>query len=521
MATFDEKVVRRVGELVFRASAWHRRLWGIGTIGAIAELADAGDLVLATGYGTQRFVALCRQVGELVKRDPALPNDVRAVLLREIYKNSPPDGQRLANLRQLSSDFGEVRYVELLAAVAPADRSGVELWARSIAAHLLDVGWSEDAVRQLSDRHLAAAPIDLQAFLDDAASRREQSFEVVVAGARIPMELQVGGGWVPRDQPPVDLPTVDLDGLSGFFTASITAWDKASAGAAFGAQLLRAASRYQASRRGRKPLVLAPKAYVRRGAAEPWRQFDLSPAARRVEVKEVTRDGPESCFEPSWSDSVDNALILAETAEAATGPQVPALLWASLESIFDESDDLEFHLSQRLSWLLLASLVRAELTVLAHHLVKDGGPISARLRTATSNGEKCRLLEEAIRDGQAISFNDVRDELAYERLRELFVDPQTAARMRSYLAGAISRVQRERNRGMHGGTLSLAGGRVAERSGPPLVAAVLDRVVWAEKQEPPVPLDQLLARAMVRGQLVFIDQSDLPASQVLEADLLT
>jgi hypothetical protein len=60
---------------------------------------------------------------------------------------------------------------------------------------------------------------------------------------------------------------------------------------------------------------------------------------------------------------------------------------------------------------------------------------------------------------------------------------------------------------------------VAQRSGPPLVAAVLDRVVWAEKQFPPVPLDQLIARAMVRGRLALVDQSGLPASRVLDLDL--
>ncbi len=220
-----------------------------------------------------------------------------------------------------------------------------------------------------------------------------------------------------------------------------------------------------------------------------------------------------------WSDPVDNAVILAETAEASTGPQVPALLWASLESIFEDSDDPEFHLSQRLSWLLLASLVRAELTVLAHHLVKEGAPISEKLDVASTNSKMCEVLERAIRDGEPIPFNDVRDELACERLSELFAASDVVGRMRSYLAGSIARVHRERNRAMHGGTLTKAGGMVAQRSGPPLVAAVLDRVVWAEKQFPPVPLDQLIARAMVRGRLALVDQSGLPASRVLDLDL--
>ncbi len=287
VASFDEKVVRRVGELVFRASAWHRRLWGIGTVGAINELVDAGELVLATGYGTQGFAALCRQVGEMVKRDPALPLGIRSPLLGEIYKKAPPDGQRLANLGQLCAELGDARYLRLLAEVEPAERAGVELWARSIAAHLLDAGWSEDAVRQLSDRHSKSDPIELQSLLDDAAARRRQDFEVVVAGARIPKELQGGGGWVSRDQSPVGLPHVDLDGLSGYFTASVGAWDQTAAGAMFGSELARAVSRYQASRRGRKELALAPFAHVRVVGSEPWRRVDLSPAARRVEIKEI------------------------------------------------------------------------------------------------------------------------------------------------------------------------------------------------------------------------------------------
>lgn len=514
MTTTEMAVLVRIGELVHRASPWHRRLWGIGTCSSIDELADAAELVAATGYGSLSFEHLAKQVGEGLKRDPAMPDETAKPILKEIFLNAVPTSNRAERLRQHAIVAGGMDYLkEYLALDAPI-MADIELWSRLIAGHLLDEGWSEDGIRQQIDRHSNTESDPMRSFIEDMAGKVKQNFFVVIQASRVPKELQHSERFVDRNNFPLPAGCEPIEGLTGFFTRTVKAWDQSAAVTGFAAEIDTAIARYQATLRGRRNITLASYAFVTEGVGESrrWRQVEIRPVARRVEVKQLAEAASSNYFEAPWGSSLDNAVILAEMVELNQGPQVPALLWASVESVFDTFPEDPKPLSTTLGWLLAASLVRAELTFLAHRFRSD-----QRLDRAKTNAERCHVMEQFLRDGCDAEFEEMRDQLAWNRMLQIVSNRRSFERLAIHLGAAIARVHRERNRAMHGGSLTESGGPVALRAGPSLISAVLDRVAWGVLATPKVNANELAARAVIRGQHACTSESTLVFSRLLDS----
>lgn len=158
--------------------------------------------------------------------------------------------------------------------------AGVELWARSIAAHLLDAGWSEDAVRQLSDRHSKSDPIELQSLLDDAAGSKARLRSGSGRCSNPRRSFREAGDGSHGINLRSAYPTSTWTGCPAISQRVLGLGIKPRPARCSAASLREQYPRYQASHcRGRKELALwRPSPMCVLSGSEPWRRVDLSPA---------------------------------------------------------------------------------------------------------------------------------------------------------------------------------------------------------------------------------------------------
>ena len=137
----DSIAIWRLLELLSDRTAWHRSLWGIGVILAMDELFEA---CIASKQGHLSEGSIKRMASALQRRFGAHPafSDAEKQFLRlqvqHIPKADSPAHFALRDLsRRLSADY-LARWGRAVATGTVA----VEHFSRSVAAHLLDAGFS-------------------------------------------------------------------------------------------------------------------------------------------------------------------------------------------------------------------------------------------------------------------------------------------------------------------------------------------------------------------------------------------
>ncbi|MFE1877731.1 integrase [Streptomyces sp. NPDC059496] len=496
---------------------WPRRLWDIGSVLALEELWEAGywqahNVLSSSACDWQRH-----ELRAILGRDSGLGDkDLRKEITSLLSKPLPdPSPER----RRLKEVIGHLRpgYLDrwvTAIGVEEAKRVKPERFSRTVAAHLLDLGYSGLHLREWA-RGLKTARVtatDIAESAAELARARAQTFDVLVALDKVPHRelaealpnwLDKGkvGAWL-REQ---GHSTAGFR-TGGGFVYQLQALDPLGA-ADQARQLLDRMTARSEFLRGRRGGVLPLPFIWVAGYDTP---VPLEPPARGVDVLSLVYEG--HLYKVDSRERIDDALELA--AVSNRGALAPAVAggWAAVESLLVHPDDPRGDgersgkavAADRMAAIIACSWPRAELTTLAHrHQPAQPDALSESVAACTANRERARLVAEALRAGgpEALALK-YTDTAAAQRMAALVQNPGTQlAEVNHAFRIAMRRLYRTRNIILHGGATQGVALDASLRTAAPLLGAGLDRIVHASYTEGLDPLD-LAARAEVALQLV-------------------
>ncbi|MEU9886499.1 integrase [Sphaerisporangium sp. NPDC051011] len=499
---------------------WARRLWDVGSLLALEELWEVGTWQAQGVLSPASCDWQRAELRALIGPDRGLgERDLRKEITDLLSVPLPDPSPARRRLREII-EHARWGYLERWAeaAVLPG-RPGPERFSRTVAAHLLDLGYST--------RHLLAWAtglynnhVDTREIADSAAElarAHPRPFVVLIALSGVPhRELaEPLVNWMSKGDVIAWLREhgYDASGMrpGGGFLYRLTALDAYGAAAQARQKVERMVARSLFLRRHRGGIIPHPYIWVA-GHPVPIR-FD--PPARSADLLTLVNEGHLYQVEGVRS-RIDDVLELA--APVNQGPLGPAVAgaWAAIEALLTHPDDpKEMERSgkavaaDRLAAIIACSWPRAELTALAHHH-KPPKPddLAERIAACTRNRERARCVAEALvaSDVTVLDFSGARtkhsDSPAATRMAALLADPRRVLGevMGTYRI-ALRRLYRTRNIVLHGGAIQGVALQASLRTAAPLVGAGLDRIVHANQAEGLAPLD-LAARAEVALRLV-------------------
>lgn len=506
---FDELVAERVGEFFGNNRPWHRRLWSVGSIRYLREVAEATAAV-------QQGVLSESAVGRLLKeaRNQLGPDlgmggrDVRQVITSRLNDGIRFGSVEFFELLEITERVAQVYLKNWSSAVQKArPRAEIERAARQIAAHLIDAGFSSRFLHAwwtpfLKDAN-AHTLADMLSEAHQLVLRSPESFEALLVFTKAPRPQ---GRVMPSEwsDPRTTSRRLRDEGhavsglrIHGGLCLELQARDPWSAAEIALSIAERLCARVRVGTQ--RDLVLHGHVWFR-GHSRP---YPLVRERRGVDVSSLDRE--HKLFVHVTSDQVDDAIEFAGTLDDGSPATAVAGGWAALEAIFVGPG----HGRQRAvaadnaSAILACSFPRAELTQLAYHhahAATDG--LADQIRAAASNAERAAILASAIQDGSAIEPSATTDRLAYHRMQAVLQQPNgVLGRVRTYAANAFHRLYRQRNLALHWGRVDRETLEASLRTAAPLVGAVLDRVAHARFVENTTPL-QLAGRARVSLDLL-------------------
>ncbi|MEU3343615.1 hypothetical protein ABZ723_01150 [Streptomyces sp. NPDC006700] len=501
---------------------WARRLWDIGSVLALEELWQAGywqthGVLSPAACDWQRI-----QLNALIGPDRGLGDRELRKELTGLLKNALPDPSPAR--RQLKEIIGHVRagYLDRWAAAVsvPVDqRVKPERFSRTVASHLLDLGYSASFLRAWAKEPYGARATTAETAESAAELARTPArpYDVLVALEKVPRRelAEPLENWCEKGKVVAWLREHghDTSGVrpGGGFVYRFKALDPFSA-AEQGRQMLeRMTARSEFLRRDRDRVEPLPHIWVA-GHPQP---IPLDPPARGADVLTLVNEG--HLYQVTGARSrIDDALELA--AAVNRGPMAPAVAgaWAAVESLLSHPDDPKENersgkavAADRMAAIIACSWPRAELTALAYrHKPRAKDDLVREIAVCTTNQERAHLVAEVLhaRGAEALDFTGAStkysDWPAAQRMADLVRDPRPVL---SDVAGAfriaLRRLYRTRNIILHGGATQGVALEASLRTAAPLVGAGLDRIVHAAYAEGLDPLD-LAARAEVALTLV-------------------
>lgn len=518
---FAEHVLARLTDYFLEEGIpWTRRLWDVGSILALEELWEAcawqSKKVLSPSAVSWQRAELRRLVGpDAGMGDRELRRELVALLDNGLVHPSP--GHR--RLRHLI-DHAKVGYLDrwstALTAQAPVKP---ERLARTLSAHLLDLGFSAPYLAQHWVTELRRSHADTQTIVASAAElvlRPEATYEVLIALSAVPNRSnpQTHSGWLSSTSIKqwLEARGHSTSGVRtiGGFVYEIKARDPLGAAAKAREVLERLRARALFIRRDRGGIVAHREMWV---AGYP-RPISIETPSRSADVLALTHLG--QLFDVSMERSiVDDALELAAPINQGglPGPAV-AGAWAAIESLLthpgDPTDDNERGgkavAADRLAAIVACSWPRAELTTLIHRHDGDDDLAERRAACATNHERASVLLDEIHKHGVSrLQFQPRTrrsDAAAADRMQDLVTDPQRVLREINKAAQiALRRLYRARNVVLHGGSTSSVALDATLRTAAPLLGAGLDRITHHFFESGLKPLE-LAARAELSIDLV-------------------
>lgn len=485
----------RLGDYFGRGVQWQRRLWRIGAVLALREVAEASDAVAQGALSPESFDWLVKRTRDVLRRDPGLsdPQEQR-LTLRTLSEDLTAGGVGQRQVRLIADELAPAYVERLRSSLALPLWPAPESFAVAFASHLLDSGisrtrlhdWFNDLRGQQdpvpADDLLAAA----QALLDSAPDQFEVMVLVVedtkTSAPRPPQ-------WRNRTQTAEWLTAQGVERRprqSGGLLLTLTAWDAEHAVSQAHDFADRLAARTAVGTKF--PLTFHSEAFV----SGQTRAFPLK-RRRRADVRALERE--RRLFDLDQATPVDSALELLAQLDMAPSPVAVAGGWSAVESLLTGPGDRgNVVAADRLAALVACSWPRAELTTLgwARANQRSGADeeLAQSLRRTRENREKAQLMLRAISDGASINLERSAELAAAERMRELLNDPADVLnRVRAHATDTLRRLYRQRNLVLHGGQTQTVALEATLRTAAPLVGAGLDRVTHAFLVHGRNPLD--------------------------------
>jgi hypothetical protein len=436
-------------------------------------------------------------------------------ILERADRISPSDENRLEHLAHRVDDAYLDRWAVAMGTEPPP---AVERTSRSVAAHLLDKGFSPDHLYRWldADRHSHDRP-DLVRILRHAEhmckTTAARSYEVVVPCfiPGQPNRLPAAVRWMDAETTAQRIKELNPDSKlrqGGAFVINVIERDPWAAVEAGKDLIARVAARVQVGRPGTETLRTTGIAFV---SGNP-REFELQPPRRQLDIHALHRQGAIFDVDPVDFHALDDALELAAYLETGSAGAAVTGGWAAVEGLLLYLGEKSHVMAaDRLAGVVACSVGRAELTPLAfQHQSNANDDLATELQemgNVSSSYDRVRLVEQHLRAGGTLVLNSTSDVAALDRVVAMITDTKNElSRIRDYVGDTFRRLYNQRNLVMHGGSFRSVVLPATLRTAPALVGAGLDRIVHAQlRSEHPLTPLALAARAEVELSLLGTD----------------
>lgn len=494
----------RLLELLSPNPPWHRSLWNIGIVLNLTELHEACNAVTIGALGEPSVKRLCQSLVRQIGKEPTLTRTEKGHLQTQL--NPAPQARGTAHHSiAVFADHLKQDYIKRWATVVRTDPDfSIERFARSVAAHLLDDGFSgQHLYNFIKDRIQIDTPLTIPELCEELdaeiASSPLREFQVLLLFSRSPKLAGVAPpNWVN--------PRAISEWLSahGFTTANIrpsgglllTVQARDTPGAAIAGrnQLDRFVAR--AAIATGEQLQMMPHIWVD-GAESP---YPLGISTRGVRVKALFREN--LTFAPSASKNVDAAIELLSHLDRSSPTAAIAGGWGAIEGLLGDPGNRSAA-AENLAALVACSLPRAELTSLSYTAEREHSTIRDDLRPfGNKNRERSAHLAQLIQGNQLPVLSDLTDRAAAMRIKTILDAPGTEiAAIKESVAEAFHRLYRQRNMILHAVKIDSVALEGSLRTVSKLAGAGMDRVAHGQYVQSLGPLE-LVARANLAISLI-------------------
>ena len=495
---FETHVGARLLDFFDSGSPWNRKLWNVGLVLTLSEVVEALEGYQVGVLNEPSLGDLLAHAQKDAGKDPGAGSPKERQLLQGALSSKPRLGglghHLIVQQKAAICPVYLARWAEVLRQEA---RPRPERTARSIASHLLDIGYSSDylhgwwkyrLLHEETQRPLADLVDDAQAL----ALAPQRAFEVLAP---------VSNALHRRHTPPAEWQTprevsrwlrengFDTSGVrqSGGFLFRIPALDPGAAVSRTTEILDQLSARMAVGTKSE--LALLDHVWVK-GDGEPRR---VDSVRRGVWVEALEREN--QLYDATSSGGIHAAIELLAHLQFSSSGAAVAGGWAAIEALLSEPSD-RAGAAERLAMLVACSIPRAELTRLSYALAMTS--LSAELRSVNSNQARCDIAASAITEGRIDSLTLLpSDRAALATISELLSNPAvTLGTVCDYASIAFRRLYRQRNLVLHWGRTDGVALQASLRTAAPLVGAGIDRIIHAHYVDDLSPL-QLVARAKV------------------------
>lgn len=515
MTDHGAKTVARLFDFLHRRTPWHRRLWSIGTVLGLLEVVEYSRVRREGNLPPDGLSFVAATMRREIALDPGAAPFAPALesVLGRPERLTAADEYQIEHLAHRVDDGYLTRWAEALrSSLTPS----VERTARSLAAHLLDKGFSSDHLYRWldADRHQFPEP-DLERLFEQAATicrtTAGRNYQVLIP-CFLPGEPSRSSevlqwldahqtmAWLSEHQASAQRPR-----CGGAFLVTVGARDPWAAVEAASELVARVAARIQVGQPGGGSLRTVDVAFV----AGNERTFKLQSPRRQLDVHALHREDAIYDVDPQGLRELDDALVLAAYLETGSAGAAVTGGWAAVESLLVYPGERALATAaDRLAAIVACSIGRAELTPLTFAHQESGDDQLAlslkALGAGVRNYERVRLTEEHLRAGGTLVLRSASDRAALDRIVAMIQDGQgELGRIRGYLQEAFRRLYNQRNLVMHAGSFRSIALPVILRTGPPIVGAGLDRIAHSQLSAP-APTNALALAAKAETELSLL-----------------
>ncbi len=470
----------RMLEFFYRDVPWNRGLWSPGLRVQVLEIIEASEAVQAGALHAAALKHFCSLVLPLAMKDQGI-GDSRA---KAIINGAMKDGvlYRSADyysMEMLARDLGQHYLTRWAQHLRTTPNPSVERAARSIAAHLLDLGFDSDFLHQWWTYRITheAGIKSLADLVEEAhtlAQEQPKQWVALVAFEALPTRGGVPAGWIDSQGVHAWLNTngFSTEGVrqNGGVEMTITARDPYAAVSVIREKLDAISARVALGLTGR----LRPfnRVWIR---TQP-RPFDLFRVRHRAEIHSLRKEhqlysiAEESSF-------LDSAIALLQPVNGGNLGAAISGAWAAIESLLHSPGDGDrVTAGDRLATIVACSFPRAELTSISHNL-DAASPLGLRVAAINENKAKAREVAIAIQNNDPIQPSRPIDDASLERVRKIAAAPTNGlSDVEANLSAAFRRLYRSRNLILHWGRVGGDLRRACLRTTAPLVGAGMDRI---------------------------------------------
>jgi hypothetical protein len=485
---FAVSAMQRTAEFVDPGVRWQRSLWNTGLVLCLKELIEASDAAQSGALSSQSVKWLAEWARGMIADDPGAGSKAeRRAIADLLSQDLSSGGARYLELRQWIEAIESSYLLRWSAAVTDEARPSREQTARALAAHLLDLGLSPQALTSWLKNLEADDAADIFDGAKELADTSDQTFEVMLLFEQPPAEriakppewrnAQAVSKWLNANR-------FGSKRQHGGLLLTLRARDMFAAASQAADVADRVLARSSVGTKG--DIRIGPRAYV--GGHKPSISLRRS---RRVDVRALERE--QRLLHLDRTGPVDDALELLSHLKHAPAPVAVTSGWAAIESLLSGPGDSDKIITaERLGSIVACSWPRAELTTLswASHERSPSDGLGQPLRECSTNRERAQIFLDRLAGTDDPLLSKLPDRLAQKRTEKLMRDPRAGLlAIQRQAAASFRRLYRQRNLVVHGGQISGEALAATLRTVAPIAGAGLDRITHAYLTSERPPLD--------------------------------